>query len=334
MARSGSTCSCQRDGGRASRANRRSSSEWQIQGAELSAALREIERLKQENERLKQALTPECNPRSEIKKELSPRAVCLPTATAVEQVVAPADKLAKIALFRSLFRGRDDVYAIRWQMKNGMWGYRPDDKKDWKAVLARKPKKTDRETRTFYPLTDDVIRSHLEGKRTIGVYPLTAETCWFLAADFDKTTWQEDALAFVATCHTMGLHAYLERSRSGNGGHAWLFFEYAVPAVVARKMGCAVLTRMMNGQLGLDSYDRFFPNQDTIPKGGFGNLIPLPLQWAARQAGNSVFVDDDLGPYGDRNSQIVRARTQTRRRIGRPICLACSPRISSSARRQ
>jgi len=151
-----------------------------------------------------------------------------------------------VVLFRSLFRGREDVYAIRWKMKNGSWGYRPDDKKDWKAVLASKPedrKRVDRETRTFFPLADDVIRAHLEGKKTVGVYPLlTDETCWFLAADFDKATWHDDALAFVATCHQMGVPAYLERSRSGSGGHVWIFFEDAIPAIVARKLGCAVLT--------------------------------------------------------------------------------------------
>jgi superfamily II DNA or RNA helicase len=229
----------------------------------------------------------------------------LPAAAEVEQATAPVDKTAKVALFRSLFRGREDVYAIRWQMKNGEWGYRPDDKKDWKAVLASKAedrKKVDRETRTFYPLTDDVVRAHLEGKKTIGLYPLlTDETCWFLAADFDKATWQDDALAFIATCHKLRLPAYLERSRSGNGSHVWIFFEQATPAILARKLGCAVLTQTMERRhhLGLDSYDRFFPNQDTMPKGGFGNLIALPLQWAPRQKDNSVFVDDNLCPYPD-----------------------------------
>src|SRR6202008_3648831 len=109
--------------------------------------------------------------------------------------------------------------------------------------------------------------------------------CWFLAADFDKKTWQEDALAYIATCHKSGIAAYLERSRSGNGGHVWIFFERATPAALARKLGCAMLTQTMERrhQLGLDSYDRFFPNQDTMPKGGFGHLIALPLQAVPRK---------------------------------------------------
>jgi hypothetical protein len=173
------------------------------------------------------------------------------------------------------------------------------------AVLSSRPedqKKVHRQTRRLYPLTDEVIRLHLEGKKTVGVYPLrTDETCWFLAADFDKTTWREDALAFIGTCRQLGVPAYLERSRSGNGGHAWMFFERAVPAVLARSLGCAVLTQTMESRhhVGLDSYDRFFPNQDTMPKGGFGNLIALPLQWGPRQSGNSVFVDDDIEAYAD-----------------------------------
>src|SRR5207248_10357952 len=163
-------------------------------------------------------------------------------------------------------------------------------------------KKVHRQTRILYPLTDHVIRLHLEGKKTVGIYPLLMdETCWFLAADFDKTTWQEDALAFMRTSKKLGVSTYLERSRSGNGGHVWIFFENPITASLARKLGCAILTQTMERryQLGLDSYDRFFPNQDTLPKGGFGNLIALPLQWVPRQNGNSLFVDDNICPYPD-----------------------------------
>ena len=187
-------------------------------------------------------------------------------------------------------------------------------KKDWQAVLASRPeehKKVDRQTRTLYALTDEVIRQHLTGKKTIGIYPLLVdETCWLLAADFDKKTWQEDSLAFLATCTARGIPAYLERSRSGNGGHVWIFFELPIPAVLARKMGCALLTQTMERRhhLGLDSYDRFFPNQDTLPKGGFGNLIALPLQWMPRQNGNSLFVDDDLRPYPDQWQLLLSIR--------------------------
>lgn len=151
-------------------------------------------------------------------------------------------------------------------------------------------------------LTDEAIRDHLTGKQTVGVYPLLLdEMCHFLAADFDKDGWQEDAAAFLETCRDWIVPAALERSRSGKGGHVWIFFASAVPASLARKLGASILTRTMERrhQIGLDSYDRFFPNQDTMPKGGFGNLIALPLQHGPRQSGNSVFVDESLTPYSD-----------------------------------
>jgi superfamily II DNA or RNA helicase/very-short-patch-repair endonuclease len=122
---------------------------------------------------------------------------------------------------------------------------------------------------------------------------LLDETCFFVAADFDKSGWLEDAAAFMETCRRTDLPAALERSRSGRGGHVWLFFDEAVPAVLARKLGAHILTETMERRpdVGFNSYDRLFPNQDTLPQGGFGNLIALPLQKSARGAGNSLFVD-------------------------------------------
>ena len=181
----------------------------------------------------------------------------------------------------------------------------PKADRDWKSYLRandEERRKVDRLTRKFRPLTDDVVRAHLVGEHTIGIYPLLLdETCWLLAVDFDKKTWQKDATAFLAVCHELKVPAALERSRSGNGGHVWIFFERAIPATTARKLGCAILTRTMESrhQVGLDSYDRFFPNQDTMPKGGLGNLIALPLQKVPRANGNSVFVNAEFHPYPD-----------------------------------
>lgn len=152
----------------------------------------------------------------------------------------------------------------------------------------------------------------------MGVYPLLLdETCFFLAADFDKLTWVDDATAFLKTCHRMGLSAALERSRSGKGAHVWLFFEEPVQAGLARKLGCHILTETMEGRpdIGLDSYDRFFPNQDTLPQGGFGNLIALPLQKKARAHGNSVFVDENLKPYEDQWAFLASLRKISRSEV-------------------
>jgi hypothetical protein len=220
----------------------------------------------------------------------------------------------KIALFRRLFKGREDVYSRRFESsRTGKHGYQPACRNEWVRGLCGKPraKCLDCDNREFLPLTDEVIRNHLTGidpqdpsKRdfTIGVYPLLPDgTSWFVAVDFDNTTWMEDVSAFLETCRSYDVAAALERSRSGNGAHVWFFFSEPLPAVLSRKMGSFLLTETMEHrpEIGLDSYDRFFPNQDTLPKGGFGNLIALPLQRKPREKGNTLFLDDDFIPYPD-----------------------------------
>src|SRR6266567_2543312 len=259
-------------------------------------------RLREENARLRRLLAVHSIPIPQLAPENPP-----PTKTVEPAPPAAKEERARrrIALFRSLFRGREDVYARQWENADGRHGYMPTVVKDWKAINKSRPedrKKVDQKTRKFVPLTDAVIEDHLLGKETIGVYArLPDETCWFLAADFDKTTREYDSLAFLETCRELNVPAALERSRSGKGGHIWIFFERALPAITARKLGCVLLTRTMERrhQVGLDSYDRFFPNQDTMPKGGLGNLIALPLQRMPRKQDNSVFIDSDFRPYPD-----------------------------------
>ena len=254
-------------------------------------------RLREENARLRRLLAVHSIPIPQLAPENPP-------PTKAVEPPPPVDKeeraRKRIALFRSLFRGREDVYARRWENDDGRHGYVPAAREGLEGHQQKPPggsKKVDQKTRKFLPMTDAVIENHLLGKETIGVYPLLPdETCWFLAADFDKKTWEYDSLAFLETCQELNVPAALERSRSGKGGHIWIFFDRALPAITARKLGCVLLTRTMERrhQVGLDSYDRFFPNQDTMPKGGFGNLIALPLQFAPRKLGNSVFIDADV----------------------------------------
>lgn len=211
----------------------------------------------------------------------------------------------KVALFCRLFRGRTDLYPVRWEnLTTGISGYSPVCVNDRRHGICEKPriKCADCNHRQMKPLSDQVIYEHLAGKRTVGVYPmLTDDTCHFLAADFDEADWREDAKAFIQSCRELGVPAALEISRSGNGAHAWIFFVGTVSARDARRLGTAIIshTCARTRQLKLESYDRLFPNQDSMPKGGFGNLIALPLQKAPRERGCSVFVDGDLRPYRD-----------------------------------
>jgi superfamily II DNA or RNA helicase len=211
----------------------------------------------------------------------------------------------KVALFRRLFRGRTDVYPVRWQSKtSGKSGYAPACANEWRAGVCEKPriKCGDCGHRLLIPLSDAVIYDHLAGEHTVGVYPLLDDdTCYFLAVDFDVAEWQQDAQAFSQSCNELGVPMALEISRSGRGAHAWVFFDGRVSARDARRLGTAVISHTCGRtrQLKLGSYDRLFPNQDTMPKGGFGNLIALPLQKHARENGFSVFVDASLRPYQD-----------------------------------
>jgi superfamily II DNA or RNA helicase/very-short-patch-repair endonuclease len=241
----------------------------------------------------------------------------------VDQTSSP---LAKITLFRSLFRGRDDIYPRRFESrKTGRSGYAPACANEWVRGVCEKPriKCAECPNRRFLPVTNDVIRWHLSGcdpegqPFVAGVYPLLQdETCFFLAVDFDKAGWRDDAAAFLETCRHLNLPAALERSRSGRGAHVWFFFEESIPAALARRLGSYVLTETMERRpdIGLDSYDRLFPNQDTMPQGGFGNLIALPLQRAARKQDNTLFLDSAFVPWADQWAFLA-----TVRKIERPL---------------
>ena len=216
----------------------------------------------------------------------------------------------KIELFRSLFHGREDVFARRWQSTtSGKSGYQPVCENEWEEGLCdkRKFKCAHCPNRLLKPLDDEDVYKHLEGKDAlardvIGIYPmLHDETCHFLCADFDDDSFEMDVSTFREVCKELDIPVCVERSRSGNGAHAWIFFDTPISAVTARKFGSGILTKAMEkrGELSFKSYDRLFPNQDTMPDGGFGNLVALPLQGLARKSGNSIFVDEHFRPYED-----------------------------------
>lgn len=263
----------------------------------INSILQELERLKAENARLKSLLADHGIPL--IKEQPKPSS---PQLSLDE----------KVALFRSLFRGREDVFARRWYSPtSGKSGYQPVCSREWNREFCDKKKYKCAEcpNREFQPLGYNDIYRHLEGKDpngkdVVGVYAILEDnTCNFLCCDFDDKScehgFQDDVRAYVSVCRDWNIPAYIERSRSGNGAHVWILFAEPIQARQARRLGNAILTEAMEreGRMSFKSYDRFFPNQDFMPQGGFGNLVALPLQGQARKEGNSVFVDDNFEPY-------------------------------------
>jgi superfamily II DNA or RNA helicase len=271
------------------------------------------------------------------RSEIAERLGVLERTTAQEEAKQPAcagavtmtsPTAVKIALFRALFRGREDVVPRRWENpKTGKAGYAPMCRNEWVRGVCGKPqiKCGECQNQAFVPVGDDIVRSHLAGKSagnsvdfTVGVYSmLPDETCCFLAADFDKKSWMQDVAAFRDTARAKGVPIAIERSRSGNGAHAWIFFPEPVSAADARRLGALLVTATMNRypDIGFDSYDRFFPSQDTMPAGGFGNLIALPLQNRPRENGNSVFVDDEFRLYEDQWAYLSTIRRLSRGKL-------------------
>lgn len=223
----------------------------------------------------------------------------------------------KIALFLRLFRCRADVYPKLWENpKTGKKGYSPACRNEWVRGICQKPqiRCSDCPHQAFPRLDEAAAREHLTGKSVLGTYAIREDHgCVFLAADFDGSGWQDDIRTYRDAARDIGVEAAIERSRSGNGGHAWIFFEEPVPALMARRLGTVIVAKAsaLRPSLALSTYDRFFPNQDILTDGGFGNLIALPLQSKARELGHTVFLDENFEPYPDQWAY-----------------LACLPRVS------
>lgn len=260
-----------------------------------------IDKLRAENELLKKLLRMhDIEPVSAVSGPSSEPSTAFPN----QNITKRSPMSEKIALFHALFQGRPDVFAHRWESKNGRSGYSPACINEWKRGVCLKPKGkcTDCTNAVYAPYDDTAVENHLSGRHILGIYPmLQDETCRFLAIDFDEESWHSDVQMVAATCRESEIPYSVEISRSGNGAHLWIFFSEPIDASRARSLGSAVLTLAMreHARLSFHSYDRMFPNQDTMPKGGFGNLIALPLQVAAARHGGSLFVDEQLNPYPD-----------------------------------
>lgn len=229
-------------------------------------------------------------------KELKEKIYGKPEEKEIIKEIKVISNEEKVKIFMEVFKGRTDLYAKRWTSnKTGKSGYSPVCKNEFSTYKCDKPRIKCNECpyRQLNPLTEEAVLKHLKGEITIGIYSLLpSDLCNFLAIDFDKKTYEKDVTAFWNICDEFNIPIYVEKSRSGNGAHVWIFFEESMPASVARKMGNILLTKTMEkSSLDLDSYDRLFPNQDTMPKGGFGNLIALPFQGESSKNGNTVFVN-------------------------------------------
>src|SRR5665213_1091087 len=265
--------------------------------SESEGPLSEVEELRAENARLRSLLgLDQPSRRKEIEPwepSLFPQSVERAVSRDVDQS-SPAG--SKVALFSSLFAGREDVHALRWESaRTGKSGWSPAVVGGW--ANAKKP------GRTYEPLSNDVVDAHLAGGAHVGLYPLLhGDECRLLACDFDGSGWALDALAYVDAASSLGIPVALERSRSGDGAHTWTFFSGPVPAASARRIGVHILREAMEARAELDlaSYDRLFPTQDLMPNGSFGNLIALPLHGDCRRRGTTVFLDlASLEPFED-----------------------------------
>ena len=218
---------------------------------------------------------------------------------------------AKVGLYRTLFAGRSDVYAYRWENT-------AEDTKGW--APKRRPGTT-RDNPEYLPLTDEVISAHLtkENPAACGLYvTLPDSTCRLLVCDFDGGTWRLDAAAYAEAAAWAGVPAAVEISRSGDGAHVWTFFSEPVAAADARAMGAALLHEAMaiRGEMDIESYDRLFPAQDYLPRRGFGNLIALPLEGRCRQNRTTLFVDPaTFEPYQDQFAYLSSLERMTRRDV-------------------
>jgi hypothetical protein len=203
----------------------------------------------------------------------------------------------KVDIFRNLFKGREDVFAVRWEKQDkSASGYTPVCLNEWKQGLCNKlqrKKCKDCDNKAYAHFNDYCAEQHLRGNKCYGIYPLLEDnTSYFISADFDGEKWQSNAVDFMKGCEKYNLPAYLERSRSGNGGHVWIFFEDKYPAYKSRNIATSILkeAKIIDQFEKEDAFDRLFPNQDVHSGEGFGNLIALPLQGESRNIGNTIFL--------------------------------------------
>ncbi len=252
------------------------------------------------------------------------------------------DPHEKIALYRTLFRGRRNVFPKRCENeKTGRGDYRPCRRSETTRDERETPEtsRADRGTRGCLPVTDTVIKSHLLGydltretgeEFAIGVYMVTRdETCRLLVAEFEGEAWKEDAAAYQETCRDLAMPASLERTRTGNG-RVWIFLQEPAPAGMVGKLGAHLISETLRRRPSLqtDAAARLLPGRAGEWKDRFGAYVALPLQPKAREKGNSVFLDDQNRPHEDQWAYLAAIQRAPPSRIEKIAALAESEKES------
>ena len=251
------------------------------------------------------------------------------------------DKIAS-DFFMMFCRGRKDVYDLRYtNPKSGKNGYYTQCFNRWDRNCHIQKRDgvrcKDCELRAYKPITLPLIKAHMNGtdqngNDVVAIYPMLENNlCQLLVFDFDNhakgaeqddyanvdDSWKEEINALRRICKNLNVDAVVERSRSGQGAHLWIFFKEMIPARLARRFGFALLEKGAES-VNLKSfkyYDRMIPTQDALPEGGLGNVIALPLQGMALKAGNSAFVDENWNAYEDQLKFLAGIKRLTRQEI-------------------
>lgn len=229
----------------------------------------------------------------------------------------------KFKLYYQYFRGRQEVYAVKWESLKGKTGFSPHAQGEWVQEKVGKQLKNKFQVHSYYPYTLETVENHIRGtlkdfRFGTGIYPmLTDDTTYLVVIDFDDEKAIETVKPMIRVCKKYKIVPLIELSQSGNGIHLWFFFEENIPARVARRFANLILRHAMseNSEIDFSSFDRIIPMQDTLPTKGFGNIIALPLKTQKVLEGKNIFLDSDLIPVSNMWTELAQTPQYTQQDI-------------------